>query len=140
MSEQDVKKDAPMEKKRGRGRPSVTEKIAGSSASTYEYVITNGKKYRSKRSIADTAYAITAASILSEAASEIKDLEIIFNPDSDYMCRSILNQLGRMRRIEGYSENDVITIAKEAIQGKKGGRSVKEIEQYIRHGRMTGEW
>jgi len=56
------------------------------------------------------------------------------------MCRSILNQLGRMRRIEGYSENDVITIAKEAIQGKKGGRSVKEIEQYIRHGRMTGEW
>lgn len=127
-----------MEEKRGRGRPSVTERIAGSNSDLYEKVITGGKKYRSKRSVADTAYMFTAAGVLSEAASEIEGLELICGPD--YMCRSILNQLGRMRRIEGYSENDVIEIAKEAIQGKKDGRSVKEIEQYIRHGRATGEW
>ncbi|HBU12597.1 MAG TPA: hypothetical protein DEB31_07710 [Clostridiales bacterium] len=127
-----------MEKKRGRGRPCVTEKIAGSNAAFYESVIAGGKKYRSRRSISDTAYMYTAAKVLSEAASEIDGLEMICGPD--YMCRSILNQLGRMLRIEGYSENDVIEIAREAVKGKKDGYSVKEIEKYIRHGRMTGEW
>jgi hypothetical protein len=34
----------------------------------------------------------------------------------------------------------VLTVAKEAIRGKKDGYKVKEIEQYIRHGRVTGEW
>ena len=128
-----------MESKKRRGRPSITEKIAGSNVSDFEQVITNGKKYRSRRSIVDAAYAITAASILlSEAASEIDDLELICC--EEYQCRSILNQLGRMYRQDGYSENDVIEIAKEAIKGKRDGRSVKEIEQYIRHGRLTGEW
>ena len=127
-----------MEGKRGRGRPSVTEKIAGSSAKHYETVITGGKKYRSRRSVADAAYMIIGAKIISDAASKIPGLELILS--DDYQCRSILSQLGRMSRIEGYSDNDVVTIAKEAIQGKKDGRKVKEIEQYIRHGRMTGEW
>ncbi len=80
----------------------------------------------------------TAATVLSEAASDIEDLEVICGPD--YMCRSILNQLGRMLRIDGYSKGDVIKIAEEAIKSKKNGFSVKEIEQYIRRGRMTGEW
>ena len=128
----------PAEKKRGRGRPSVTEKIAGNSAATYEKVITSGKQYRSRRSVADTAYSFSAGSVLLEAASEIQDLELICG--QDYQCRSILNQLGRMLRIEGYSENDIIAIAKEAIKAKKDGRSVKDIELYIRRGRLTGEW
>jgi hypothetical protein len=117
-----------MESKKRRGRPSITEKIAGSNVSDFEQVITNGKKYRSRRSIVDAAYAITAASILlSEAASDIDDLELICC--EEYQCRSILNQLGRMYRQDGYSENDVIEIAKEAIKGKRDGRGVKEIEQ-----------
>ena len=127
-----------MEEKRHRGRPSVTEKIAGSSVSHYEYVITEGKKYRSKRSVADAAYALSAAVVLTEAASEIEDLEIICGPD--YQCRSVLSQLGRMVRQDGFSKADVVNVAKAAIQGKKDGYSIKEIEQYIRHGRMTGEW
>ena len=88
--------------------------------------------------MADTAYVFTSAIVLSEAASEIEDLELICGPD--YQCRSILNQLGRMYRTEGYSENDVITIAKDVIKAKKDGHSIKELEQYIRHGRPTGEW
>ena len=127
-----------MDQKRGRGRPSVTEKIAGSNASQYETVITGGKRFRTRRSVTDTAYMFTAATVLSEAASDIDGLEVICGPD--YMCRSILNQLGRMLRIDGYSKGDMIKIAQEAIKSKKSGFSVKEIEQYIRHGRMTGEW
>ena len=127
-----------MEKRR-RGRPSITEKIAGSLADKYEEAITQGKKYRSRRSISDIAYVFTAGQILlSEAASKIEDMDLICC--DEYQCRSILNQLGRMYRQDGYSEHDVLEIAKEAIQGKKDGRSVKEIEQYIKHGRKTGEW
>ena len=127
-----------MEKRR-RGRPSVTENIAGSLADKYEEAITQGKKYRSRRSISDIVYVFTAGRILlSEAASEIEDMNLICC--DEYQCRSILNQLGRMYRQDGYSEHDVLEIAKEAIRGKKDGRSVKEIEQYIRHGRKTGEW
>ena len=127
-----------MENKRGRGRPSVTEKLVGEYSKKYEKIITEGKTYRSYRSVADTAYVINAACTLREAASEIEDLELICGPD--YQCRSILNQLGRMLLSDGFSKNDVIAVAKAAIKGKKDGHSVKEIEQYIRHGRLTGEW
>jgi len=127
-----------MEKRR-RGRPSVVDKIAGDYAKTYEKLITNGKQFRSRRSIADIAYVFAAGQVLfSEAASDIKDMNLICS--EEYQCRSILNQLGRMHKQDGYSEHDVLEIAKEAIKGKKNGRSVKEIEQYIKHGRKTGEW
>jgi cysteine sulfinate desulfinase/cysteine desulfurase-like protein len=129
-----------MEKKKGRGRPRVTEKIAGEHSVSYEKVITGGKQYRSRRSISDTAYGIIAAGILLEAASDIEDLEFLINDQSQYICRSILNQLGRMHRTEGYSKENIIRVAKATIQDKKNGYSVKEIEQYIRNGRVTGEW
>ena len=129
-----------MEKKRGRGRPTVAEKIVGDSAATYESVLMGGKRRCSRRTISDTVYAFTAAGILSDAASEIDGLELILNHQTQYMCRSILNQLGRMSKSEGYSDEDVIRVAKAAIQGKKDGYSVKEIEKYIRHGRVTDEW
>ena len=130
-----------MEKKRGRGRPTVAEKIAGDNAATYERVMTSGKKYRSRRSVSDTVYAFTAAGILSDAASDIEDLELImdFRSESEYMCRSVLSQLGRISR-EGFSNECVIRVAKAAIQGKKDGYSVKEIERYIRNGRLTDKW
>jgi len=129
---------AHMEKRR-RGRPSVVEKIAGSMAGEYERIVLDGKRFRSRRSIADAAYAMAASQLLfSEAASDIDGIDLICS--NEYQCRSVLNQLGRMYRQDGYSEHDVLEIAKEAIQGKKDGRSVKEIEQYIKHGRKTGEW
>ena len=129
-----------MEKKRGRGRPTVTEKWLGESAKSYESIIMGGKKRCTRRTISDTAYAYTAMKILSEAASEIEDLELILNHQTQYMCRSILNQLGRMSQSEGYSDKCIVRIAKAAIQDRKNGYSVKDIEKYIRHGRVTNEW
>ena len=113
-----------MEKRR-RGRPSITEKLAGSSADAYEKVLKQGKKFRSRRSISDLAYVIVAGQILfSEAASDIDGIELICS--DEYQCRSILNQLGRMYRQDGYSEHDVLEIAKEAIQEKKMGEALKK--------------
>ena len=127
-----------MEKKRGRGRPRVAEYIAGENADIYEKLATSGRKFRSQRSVADSTYALSAAILLSKSGYEIEDLDVICG--EGYQCRSILNQLGRMHRIEGYSEKDVVKVAKAAIKDKKDGYSVKEIEQYIKHGRKTGEW
>lgn len=129
-----------MEKKKGRGRPKVTEKIAGEQSALYEKIIIGGQKYRSRRTISDIAYAFEAMKILSEVASEIEDLELLINNQTQYMCRSILNQLGRMYRTEGYRKESIVSVAKAAIQDKKNGYSVKEIERYIRNGRVTGEW
>lgn len=130
-----------MEKKRGRGRPRVTEKIAGESAELYEKIIMGGQKYHSRRTVADMAYVFKAADILlSEAASEIEGPEVLINHQTQYVCRSILNQLGRMYLTENYSKESVIRVAQAAIQDKKNGYSVKEIENYIRNGRVTGEW
>ncbi|MCL1862624.1 MAG: hypothetical protein FWF78_03550 [Defluviitaleaceae bacterium] len=90
-----------MEKRR-RGRPSITEKIAGSLADKYKEAMTQGRKYRSRRFISDIAYVFTAGQILlSEAASDIDGVELICS--EEYQCRSILNQLGRMYRQDGYS-------------------------------------
>jgi len=127
-----------MEKKRGRGRPTVVERIAGSSAETYEFLATDGKKFRSRRSVADATYAFSASILLCNFKPAIEGLEVICR--EDYQCRSILNQLGRMIHIEGYSEADVVLIAEEAIKNRKAGRSVKDIEAYIKNGRLTGEW
>jgi len=109
-----------MEKKRGRGQPTVAEKIVGDSAATYERVLMGGNRRCSRRTISDTVYSFTASGILSEAASDIEDLELImdFRSESEYMCRSILSQLGRMSR-EGFSNECVIRVAKAAIQEKK---------------------
>jgi hypothetical protein len=91
-----------MENKRGRGRPRVAEYLVGDNATHYEKVMTSGKRYRSRRSISDTIYTFTAAGILRDAASKIENLELLVDFQKEYMCRSILNQLGRMSLTEGY--------------------------------------
>ena len=129
-----------MENKRGRGRPKVSEKLAPYSSAQYENILVGSKRFRSRRSITDTVYAYAAMEILLEAASDIEDLELILDEGTHYMCRSILNQLGRMRLIENYDKDSIIKMAKVSAYRKKHGWSVKEIESYIRHGRLTGEW
>ena len=104
-----------MEKKRGRGRPRITEKRFGDMAEMYENRLTAGKSYRSRRSTADTVYAYEAMRILMDAASEIEDLQLLFDEKTRYMCRSIISQLGRMYQVNGYDEESVVYVAKAAI-------------------------
>ena len=85
-----------MEKKRGRGRPKASEGWLGENATHFEKIIMSGERRCTRRTVSDTVYAYTAMGILIEAASDIQDLELIFDEKSQYMCRSILNQLGRM--------------------------------------------
>jgi len=63
-----------MEKKRGRGRPSVALRIAGGNADMYEKLATDGKRFRSRRSVADATYAFSAAILLSKSSYVIEDL------------------------------------------------------------------
>jgi len=121
-----------------RGRPTVADRIYGRMGGHAEKILFRQDNFRTQRSVSDKAYCISAAGILTEAASEIPNLEVILG--ENYMCRSILCQLGRMYRQHRFSKADIIKIANEVIQGRRDGFSVKECEEYIRHGRLTGEW
>jgi hypothetical protein len=109
-------------------------------AGSYEERLTTGKLFRSRRSTADTVYAYEAMRILMDAASEIEGLELLFDEKTHYMCRSILSQLGRMYQTQNYNEESIVYVAKVAIRDRKNGYSVKEIERYIQHSRLTGKW
>jgi hypothetical protein len=52
-----------------------------------------------------------------EAASEIQDMEVIFD-QLDYVCRSIVSQLVRMY-CEGFNKNSVVCVENAAILDKK---------------------
>lgn len=127
-----------MDTKKKQGRPSVMKRIYGDSADDVARVFVQKCGDYTSRSKADMSYCMDAACILKEAASEIDNIDVLFR--NDYVCRSILSQLGRMWRQDGFNKASVIEIAKEAIRAKIFGESVKEIEAYIRHGRMTDEW
>ena len=121
-----------------RGRPTVADRIYGSMGEHAEKVLFRQDNFRTQRSVSDKAYCISAGSILMDAASEIPNLELILT--EHYMCRSILCQLGRMYCQDHFNKASVIKVANAAIQDRRQGYSVKEIEAYIRHGRLTDEW
>ena len=56
------------------------------------------------------------------------------------MCNSILTQLGRMFKQDGYSNEDIIMVADMAATLKNMGITVKTIEKYIRNSRVSGNW
>ncbi len=129
------------EQKRSRGRPTVATEYFGNAAQAFGMIMSAGKKV-TKRSIADYVYCDAALRIIKEAASEIPFVEEIFSVDreKEQYCRSILSQLGRMSIQDSYTDVDVIAIARIAAEARHDKCTVKQIEKYIRRGRMTGEW
>lgn len=62
-------------------------------------------------------------------------------PDYDTLefAPSVLEQLGRMYR-KNIEDTTIIEQAKIASAALNAGRTVKQVEAYLRHGRTTGEW
>ena len=89
-------------------------------------------------------YQSSAQYLISEAASEYPILEKLFRLDKEKQRSvqkpEILEQLGRMLEQDGYSRQDVITIARVSAQMLADGWTVKAIKSYITEGRKTGEW
>ena len=98
------------------------------------------------RTHVNTLYMYEGVSIISEAASEIPDHELLWF--SDERTRSaegkqgILEQLGRMRLQDGYGFDSCVAIAGLAVYALKQKHTSREIENAIRRIRMTAnrEW
>lgn len=126
-----------MNARRKRGRPTVASKLFDDGEFVEKHLLAQDN-FRTHRSISDMAYCTTASILLSEAASEIDNLDELCH--GEYLCRSILVQLGRMYHQNNFDEASVIAAAKVAIEAKRLGSSVKDIEAYIRRGRTTNTW
>ncbi len=101
---------------------------------------------KSTRTQAAHYYSSAAYPLLSEAASEIPFLDGIFciyTENGRGACKQkieIIEQLGRMREQDGYSDADVLKIARIAAKAYHDGYTVKHIKAYILRGRTKGEW
>lgn len=127
--------------KRGRGRPTVTERYTDKAFPDW---IKGTCPNRTTRTQATQFYCSTVFGLLSEAASEIPFLDSIFIEgnlhDGTRQKTEIVEQLGRMLTQDGYSESDVKYIAAIAAEAYHEGATVKQIKAYILKGRKTNQW
>ena len=129
--------------KRKRGRPDVFERDYHeySDSSRILFAPKVYAEYRTKRSAANNYYMSHGFGIIKESASDIPYSDLFINVnEKEIYCKSILEQLGRMLIQDGYSKEDIVTVAKIAAELRHDGYKVKQIAQYIRKSRKTNEW
>lgn len=126
-----------------RGRPTVAAQHMDEDFANF---IASTSKDKTTRTQAAIFYRAAVYGLLSEAASDIPYLDGIFCiVEQDGMPgvkqkNEIIEQLGRMLEQDGFSESDVLTVAKIAAEAYHNGYTVKQIKAYILNGRKTGQW
>lgn len=134
--------EAATEKKK-RGRPSVD---ARDGSDLVEVIANYDTQMKTHRSHVNEYYRLEAVDFLRNHLSELPHACKLIVPYKDsYIPRktglAVLEQLGRMILQDGYSDDDVLTVANVATTLlSEHGFKVKEVERYMRHGRTTGEW
>ena len=113
------------EKKRGRGRPRLD--------------VPNSR--RSRRHDVNTMYINKAVQLISEAATEIPDGNLLwYSDEATWTIKSkdgILEQIGRMLVQDHHEPSHCVYITNLAIAALKSGCTCREIEKAIRKIRMT---
>lgn len=118
-----------MEKnKRGRGRPKIDTGLVASLE-------------LSRRASVNMKYMYDGVALLSAAASEIPDGDLLWHSD-DAACTAdgkngILEQLGRMVEQDHLRPSDCIFFANSAINAVKQGYTSRQIEKALRAVRMA---
>jgi hypothetical protein len=114
--------------KRKRGRPKLDVRYAGSGAT-------------SRRQALNKMYMFEAVQLLSVAATEIPNGELLWQVDRErWTIKSrdgILEQLGRMMVQDELSHNDCVYLANLAIAAVRAGHTTREIERQLRDIRMA---
>ncbi len=122
MNEQNRISEAATEKRK-RGRPAIDVGAAMYLDGT-------------RRTQINAKYMFEAINLISEAASEIPDRELLWYSDDSTQRASgkhgILEQIGRMWLQDNYSEQNCITVANLAIAALKNGCTSRQIENAIR--------
>ena len=118
------------EEKRGRGRPKLDTHLTEFSAP-------------SRRQAINAMYMFEGVHLLSVAATDIPDTDLLWHSDDATQTakskNGILEQLGRMRVQDHYKAEDCVYIANLAIAALKNGKTSREIEKAIRNVRMTNK-
>ena len=115
------------EKKRGRGRPRLDTR--------------NTEAYApSRRQAVNSMYMFEAVQLISEAATEIADNELLWYSDSATQTAKskdgILEQIGRMLLQDNFEPCDCVFITNLSIDALKNGCTCREIEKAIRKIRL----
>ena len=113
------------EKKRSRGRPRLD--------------VPNSR--RSRRQAVNSMYVKKAAQLISEAAAEIPNGNLLwYSDETTWTIKSkdgILEQIGRMLVQDHHEPSHCVYITNLAIAALKNGCACREIEKAIRKIRMT---
>ena len=118
------------QEKRGRGRPKIDTHITEYGAP-------------SRRQAINAMYMFEGVHLLSVAATEIPDNDLLWHSDDATQTakskNGILEQLGRMIVQDHYKEEDCVCIANLAIAALKNGKTSREIEKAIRNVRTANK-
>ena len=118
------------QEKRGRGRPKIDTNITEYGAP-------------SRRQAINAMYMFEGVHLLSVAATEIPDSDLLWHSDDATQTakskNGILEQLGRMLVQDHYKEEDCVYIANLAIAALKNGKTSREIEKAIRNVRTANK-
>ena len=116
------------EKKRKRGRPKLPTPITEDYAS-------------SRRQAVNAMYMYEAVDLIKEAAAEIPNGDALWFADDRTRTAAskngVLEQIGRMRVQDGFSDGDCIYIANLAADAVNGGFTSREVERTIRAIRLA---
>ena len=111
------------QEKRGRGRPKIDTHITEVGAP-------------SRRQAINAMYMFEGVHLLSVAATNIPDSQLLYQSDDATQTikskNGILEQLGRMVVQDHFSEDNCIYIANLAIAALKNGSTSREVEKAIR--------
>lgn len=115
------------QEKRGRGRPKINTDLTEIGSP-------------SRRQAVNAMYMFEGVQLISVAATEIPDSDLLwFSDDATQTAKGkngILEQLGRMVVQDHLSEDDGIYVANLAIAALKNGSTSREIEKAIREIRL----
>lgn len=112
-----------------RGRPSIARTVYGDNSTLLEHTWGN---YRTTRSVADNIYCVEAIQLIKEAASDIQNIEAVYDIKKRWYSRGILTQIGRMLVQDRFLKDDVLEALQAACNLKsQKGFSSKEVERSL---------
>lgn len=116
------------EQKRKRGRPKLPTPI------TEDYA-------PSRRQAVNAMYMYEAVDLITEAATEIPNGDLLWNSDANTRTATskngILEQIGRMLIQDGFSARDCVYIADLAAEAVYAGYTSRDVEKAIRAVRLA---
>ena len=121
--------------KKKRGRPTVFTRTLGDD-SFAEY-LKDAIRGESKRALTNALYSQEGLSIAQKVCDAHK---IFYTPNGHRRRNCILEQIGRMSLQNNYDEETYQKVCLAAIRDLENGCTVREIEEYIRHGRNYNDW